>query len=45
MKHEYSNSTYFGGAGEESITAFSKTTSEELGGFCTVGIIAVNTTV
>jgi hypothetical protein len=33
------------GSGEEVITAFSKITSEELGGFCTVGIRAVKTTV
>lgn len=39
------NCTYLRGSGEEVITAFSKTTSEELGGLCTAGIRAVRTTV
>jgi len=44
MKRERSNTTYLAGAGEEAITAFSKTIIEELGGFCTAGISAVKTT-
>jgi hypothetical protein len=44
MKHRKSKITYLSGAGEEVSTALSNTTSEELGGFCGSGIMAVKVT-